>query len=436
MIVLVMFVAIAVDLSGAYYARRTAQNGADGAALAGVSVMATGINKKNPKLDDEVKDAMDKFAEDNGIAYLPHIDANGDESNGNVEGWYVDSSGNRLLGVPMIGDAPKGYLPAGAYGVEAVTHITATAFFGGIFGVDGYPIQARAVSLVRLACDSDCVVPFTVWLNLLLDPNTEEPRDTCFHIWTERDKNAANISSGALGWVNWTWQESVSKCTVPDESWDCWDGRACPASQGPGCQEGALEANLNGVLNCANGFVKVGDWMNSATGVMDSVDVRCWLSYYVGYMDPDVKEDKQCTDGEPHSMTIPVYDETTADLEGGSTTPCLRMSNPCDYTTGGLHYHVVGFARAQLLQYQLSKGPEVPPDEELAYPVDSCYTYYDLPTCGAPTDAGYEDCIADKIETDGFRITISFDEYVSDATSSSSCSDPWGTLLSSPKLTE
>ena len=152
LVVLVMFAAVAVDLGNAYYTRRTAQNAADGAALAGVSVMATGINKKNPKLDDDVKESMNEFAERNGVE---DTDTSDDEVNENVEGWYVDSSGNRLADVPMIGDAPKDDVPAEAYGVEAITHITANSFFGGIFGVAGYPVQARAVSLMRQACGAD-----------------------------------------------------------------------------------------------------------------------------------------------------------------------------------------------------------------------------------------------------------------------------------------
>ena len=50
LVVLVMFVAIAVDLGSAYYARRTAQNAADGAAVAGASRLATGINNQRKLL--------------------------------------------------------------------------------------------------------------------------------------------------------------------------------------------------------------------------------------------------------------------------------------------------------------------------------------------------------------------------------------------------
>ena len=111
MVMLVLFVAITVDVSSAYYSRRTAQNAADGAALAGVSRMATGINKKNARLDDDIQKDMNDFAERNGIADTNEIFA--DTVNANVEGWYVDAEGNRLSGEPKVGTMDKDYLPAG-----------------------------------------------------------------------------------------------------------------------------------------------------------------------------------------------------------------------------------------------------------------------------------------------------------------------------------
>ncbi|NIV35795.1 MAG: hypothetical protein GWN58_42020, partial [Anaerolineae bacterium] len=91
MVLLVMFVAITVDVSSAYYNRRTAQNAADAAALAGVSRMATGINKKNSRLDDDIKADMNDLAERNGIEDTDGVLA--DDLNLNVDGWYVDMEG-------------------------------------------------------------------------------------------------------------------------------------------------------------------------------------------------------------------------------------------------------------------------------------------------------------------------------------------------------
>lgn len=418
MVALVMFVAVAVDLGNAYYARRTAQNAADGAALAGVSVMATGINKKDPKLDGDIKAEMNEFAERNGIK-----DTNGnpgDGENTNVEGWYVDVHGNRLPGEPKVGAQEKNYVPAGAYGVEAITHITPTAFFGGIFGVDGYPLQARAVSQLRLACSSDCVVPITTDIQNLLDEYGNTEVGTCFNIWMENQKENEEITPGLFGWVNWTWQQSM--CSDPDYG----DGRPCPYvdQKENGCDADTLPDNLNPGA-CASGFVQVGDWMNSTAGVKNADNARCWLSYYVGFVDPDLK--KVCADGEPHSFTIPVYDITTLTVHPDvNPVPCNAMSQPYDpyywpdsdgkKYSDGLHYRVAGFARMQILQYQLSGGNPVP--ETLDF------------------DPSVE-CITTGVEPDdGFRITAEFIEWVDDVNASSECYDPFGTLWSSPKLTE
>ena len=54
LVALVLFVAITVDVSSAYYNRRTAQNAADGAALAGASRLATQINNRT-KLDGQIQ---------------------------------------------------------------------------------------------------------------------------------------------------------------------------------------------------------------------------------------------------------------------------------------------------------------------------------------------------------------------------------------------
>jgi hypothetical protein len=174
--------------------------------------------------------------------------------------------------------------------------------------------------------------------------------------------------------------------------------------------------------------------MSAATGDMNSGEVRCWLSYYAGYEDPSLQD--VCADGVPHSFTVPVYDQSTADLVGGSSTPCLRMTNPCDYRTGGLHYRVAGFAQVQLLQFQLSNGQEIPPDDaldaETLARIDSCVDYYDF-ACDPVVDP---DCNIEELKQDGFRMTVDFIRYVQDFSSSNECYDPLGTLWSSPKLTE
>jgi Flp pilus assembly protein TadG len=402
MVALVLFVAIAVDVGDAYYQRRTDQNAADGAALAGVSRMAFELNKKNPqmdKVDAAIRLEMVDFAQRNGVQ-----DTDGNATNAintNVEGWYVDGEGNRLPGEPKVGTQP---MPDEAYGVEAITHIVAPTFFGGIFGLDGLPLDARAVSLLKLSCGSDCVVPITTDVSLLLNEDGSPNLNACFNIWRENQNEVP--TPGLYGWVNWTWQEAM--CGPGG------DGRPCPSvdQKVNSCDSTTLAKNLD-PNECASGFVQVGDWMSSASGVINADDVRCWLCYYLGPA-PGCA-DSPCVDSIPHEFTIPVYDGTTLGEPYYADTTCLRMKDPYDPSTGGLHYQVAGFARMQLLGFELSQG-----------------------TSGS-VSAGASGSLCVTLGTgphEGNRITAQFLEYVQEFDPGSACYDPEGTLLSAPRLTE
>jgi hypothetical protein len=399
LVALILFVAITVDVGAAYYHRRTAQNGADGAALGGVRQLAEQINNKK-KQDSLIQAEMNDFAERNDIEDTDGNLAN--TVNENVEGWYVDAEGQRLDGEPMVGD---GKVPDEAYGIEAITHILAPTFFGGIFGLDGLPLTARAVSLLKEVCGQDCVVPITTERDVLCgnNPNYCDAEEfQCFNIWRESQTD----TPGSYGWVNWTWQEAA-----------CADGsRPCPSlDQGQNaCDTGTLDANLD-PRSCASGFIKVGDWISNATGVMNSQDhVLCWLRYYVGSRDLDCN---LVDPSVPHPFIIPIYQGTNEDVATGE---CNNMNDPGDPSTGGLHYQVAGFARMQLIGFRLSQGGSVVVSEG-----NDGYDYD-----GSPCKTiGQE-------PKNGFRITAYFIEYVVDLDTSNSCYDPLGTLLSAPRLSE
>lgn len=410
LVALVIFVAITVDASSAYYHRRIAQNAADAAVLSGIYEMSKEINHRNKRVDDSIKAAMNDFAERNGIEDTDGALA--DAANTNVVGYYVDSSVNRIqvyntLGVLVdaeVGKMSDARVPDGAYGIEAFTYITAPTYFGGIFGFDGYPLQARAVSLLKQACTSDCVVPITTDVSLLLDDqgNPMDEQELCFNIW--RESQTDEPTPGLYGWVNWTWQETV--CEIEDD-------RPCPlVDQGVNaCNSPILAANLH-PDNCGRGYVEVGDWVSSTSGVVNADDVRCMLLYYMG------SHDLACNPIDPwvpRPFTIPVYDSTTMDLDPPSEVPCLAMDNPYDPTSGGLHYRVAGFAKMQLLGFQLSQGGSV--------------------IVNAGND-GTQCITIGEVPHNGNRITAEFIKYVEDYDSSNACYDPEGSLLTSGKLVE
>ena len=130
LIVLVIFAAIAVDLSNGYVHRRTAQNAADAAALAGARELARQLNeyREQPWRRNEflIKAEMNDFAERNGIEDTN--DSPGDAINTNVTGYFIDSTGEHVSEY-VIGDV--GSVPQAARGVEAIAHTVAPSFFSG-----------------------------------------------------------------------------------------------------------------------------------------------------------------------------------------------------------------------------------------------------------------------------------------------------------------
>jgi hypothetical protein len=137
------------------------------------------------------------------------------------------------------------------------------------------------------------------------------------------------------------------------------------------------------------------------------------LDYYLG-IPHDIGECGASSDV-PHPFTIPVYDETNMDSPYNCTPiPCLRMKDLSDVCSGGLHYRIAGFARMQILGYQLSQGGGT---VSVGHSGEGCVTLGEAPN-------------------DGNRITAQFLDYVQDYDTSDNCYDPSGTLRSSPKITQ
>jgi hypothetical protein len=405
--------------------------------------MATGVNSKKPKLDVQVKEAMDDFAERNGIARL---DTDGDGLNDNVEGWYVDSSGNRLPGPEVVGEQPGNYLPDGAWGVEAIAHITATAFFGGIFGAKGYPIQARAVSVVKLSCSTDCVVPIVTHYDTLFDNQDNAETGRCFNIWTESydecdldhdgeidDPDDCPGNPGSYGWVAWTWQEAA--CQDPS-----MPSRPCPVEQGNDpCSSETLATNLL-PDNCASGFVTKGDWVANTTGIKNADEgVRCMLDYYLGMGDSSC----DISSSVPLSFTIVVYDGTNVSyFENENPAACggaVKTGELGDPSAWGLHYQVAGFAQMQILGYELSQGNNETVSAQITDTdwLSNTLDWDDSPSNKVDLSDGFDpmvDCYNPPGQQSGNRITAFFMDFVDSYSSNNDCYDPWSTMRASPRL--
>jgi Flp pilus assembly protein TadG len=428
LVVLVMFVAITVDVTDAYYHRRIAQNGADGAALAGAGELGHQINDQVFN-DTAIKILMNDYGERNGIH-----DTNGilaDFTNNNVEGYYLDQAGQRITGTVVGG----GYVPVGAWGIEAVTYITAPTWFGGVFGMDGYPIGAEAAVVLAESCGVGCVIPVATHTDTLkYVADDDEDLAPCINIWN-------GVGPGNFGWLNWDWQISLQEYDTgfirPTGQYsvpvDC---------QGDECSSRCLTDNLDPENACNSGFVTVGDWAAGSSGVSNDIKPRQHLQYYIGFPEwTDVKHqddcpvdlnDNQCPPQSPfHEVTVVVYGPTITGTNwmgqvigaSGVITDgsgCGKVEgNSGDLATDmqGQFYNVVGFARMRLLGYQLSQGeswdPWISPTECYTDPAGlSAGVYGEPPNDGNRLTAiflGWADGIAGECEaigtTYGLQIT-------------------------------
>jgi hypothetical protein len=321
MVALVIFVAIAVDASDAYVHRRTAQNAADAAALAGAQELGGTIGGGGGVTDSAIKAIMNEYAERNQVEDTNGIPA--DDVNTNVIGYYLDKREVRLA------EVGAGTVPKRAVGIEAVTFMTAPTFFGGIVGFQGYPVQAEAAVVFDLSCTGEeCMLPIAIHTPVLLTPTTQL---TCYNMWD-------GYETGNFGWLNWSLQ-STHKDGIT-YTYSCKDEYILSIAAELGismtlvddCSVSCLDINMDPRF-CQRidpMHIKVGDWVGGAPGVKDAAAVRYWLDDYI------VNDRK---------ATILVYDDIKG--KGG----CGKLEN-----RNGYQYRVAGFACFIITGYRLSQG--------------------------------------------------------------------------------
>jgi hypothetical protein len=326
MIVLVIFAAIALDVADAYVHRRTAQNAADGAALAGARDLARQLNEcslnPNCSIDDNfwmysseipIMTEMNDFAERNGILDTDEIPAN--HVNLNVVGYYLGADGLRISdGEDEIIIGATDIVHPDARGVEAIANSLAPSFFSGIIGLDGIPVSAEASVVFEPVCADNCVMPIATLTETF-------QYDECYNIYD-------GWETGSFGWLNWQFQ---------------WEGDTCH------CSAVCTVENLG--LDCASGPINVGDWVASDSGLSNTRDVRNRLLCYAGLpLQPGGSV--ECPDeGTPTPFTVIIYD--VAECMNNKCDECAKWAP--NYPRG-LAYHVVGFAKFQLLGFSLATG--------------------------------------------------------------------------------
>jgi hypothetical protein len=393
MLALVIFAGVAVDISHAYVQRRTAQNAADGAALAGARDLTRQRNLYGKHIDvkgkpGEVKAAMNDFGERNGIADSDGVPAN--EVNAFIAGTWLDQDQN-VIGPIVIKPGIK--IPLNAYGVWATATITANTFFGGIIGLDGLTLNAEAaVTIAAPACGVSCVVPistrwytdpqYMVETESLIYPTSPEnlwgaegtlPLGfTCYNIWN-------GMGPGNFGWLNWTEQDIY--CDPFDD-----------------CGEQCLAYHLD--PDRCIGFVAINDWVAGGPGTVNGQAVRDQLDKWIGDFE-----------NAPKQFTVPVYNDIN--YEGGCNAA----------------YLVAGFARMQLLGYQLSQGVGAPVRYDPWFAGGWESVCNECINIGVPPDI---DPCADA-PNNGERLTAVFFEFIDQAALPGDC-DIYGTV-STPRMT-
>jgi hypothetical protein len=383
-VVIFVFVVLAVDIGYAYVHRRSDQNAADAAALAGARELANLLNEcaridgcdpQNYVEGPAVKAAMYEFAALNGI----ENPAEYSDGHYRVEGRYVRADLSYASDIDI--QEMEDWFPIDAVGVRAIAHSRAPSFFGGILGLDGLNIHAEStVAFQQEACAITCLAPIAT-------QDMDFQTNTCYNIWdgarqtggqaeagtcsnnsatacaedrdcdfnrcrSNRCQRNASVSCTAdadcvgtclfepedpdapyeigptsmssLGWLNWSLQGESHSCQSVGE------GSDCSAS----CQEYNLRQDT-----CLSGRIAVDEWVAGTAGVKNSRDVRAGLNCYLG----TAPVSADCPEpGAP--ITVVVYDTYVGN-------GCNQGQNPSK-----MRYHVVGFAKFQVLGYQLSQG--------------------------------------------------------------------------------
>ncbi|MGC9334636.1 MAG: hypothetical protein ACP5JJ_10840 [Anaerolineae bacterium] len=271
-------------------------------------------------------------------------------------------------------------------GIEAVTYLTATTFLGGVLGWDGYPVSAEAaVSIREPVCGVTCVVPIAtywetgvreyepldgpvVWEDYGSWTTPETTPFTCYNIWNGK-------GPGNFGWLNWSEQGYICGFQPND------------------CDEQCLAFNLD-PAHCT-GMIGIDEEVSGATGVMVGNDVTDQLDKYTSNPTDMIQNGEY-----PISFVVPLY--TEASDEGGC----------------GKTYTVSGFARMQLIGYELSQGSGAAEDP-----------WINPTICTNVAPIGVEPIVPEpgELPNYGFRLTAFFMEFVEPESIAGAC-DGYGTI--------
>lgn len=178
------FMALTIDGGYAFSHRRSMQNAADAASLAGTRVLASyGVG--TPITNRDVWQAVVNTAVAN--SWLTDT--------GTLQATYIYTNRVSLGSVPDNVLAP----PPLASGVYVTATTTYNTFFGGLIGVSSLSSSANAKSIYGFTCTANCLLPITIYTQTFVTGATY-------------DFYGSNAGPGQFGWLNFSGGSSTDLC--------------------------------------------------------------------------------------------------------------------------------------------------------------------------------------------------------------------------------
>lgn len=220
------FLALTIDGGYAFSQRRSLQNAADAASLAGTRQLAS-YEQGNPLFDANVYSAVQEAAENNGWSATA----------GSLNATYIMT--NRVS-VGTVGSFGNVAPPAAAFGVGVTLTKGYSTFFGGFIGLSTLTAQAEARSIFGYVCSANCLFPVAVYTQAYAAGVTYEMKDD------------GQTGPGNFGWIGY------SGGSATDLARDLMQG------------------------TCASGLVDDGEWIPGSSGQSWSSRVLAQVDWWIG----------------------------------------------------------------------------------------------------------------------------------------------------------
>jgi hypothetical protein len=293
-VVLLAFVALAIDAGNGYTAKRQVQNAADAAALAGARQIVLECAKlgQNPGPNEaSIRDRVTQM-----------VDAN--SSGAAFHAYFVGEDGARLSDneIGTLGAVPCN-CPSRGQGVEVIASNSTTSFFAGLIGKPTLDVQATAKARYGAVNQvTSGLYPFTR-RNVPLEYGQEV---------NLRVLDNADTAPGNFGWLTWDGANSTPKL--------------CASLTAPGNSQTYFNPGVppNWVADPNDHAIAIGKWVQGLPGNKNANCVKELLQWHI---------DNQT------AMIIPLYDDVT---EQGSH----------------VNYKVASFAAFQIHSFDFTAGKE------------------------------------------------------------------------------